>query len=131
MKKFKNKFLVSAAVVSIVASINFIAGPVFGSSEMSKFEKKAASFMLLKIKSLPSVSAHTGSPAAGNCTVGASLQCVEFVAGSYPSNDERLKAVRACRANQDSECVIYVAGSYPSFGEREDSAKSCANNYGK
>lgn len=114
------------------------AVPAFAKADMSKFEKKAASFLLLKLDVLskPTMKSMTKSSGASTgttntCVIGTSVECSEFVAGSYPNSDERLRAARACKANQDAECAKFVAGSYPNFDEREKAAKACKNNYGK
>ena len=53
-------------------------------------------------------------------------QCVKFVAGDYPSSDERVNAARACAGVQSVECVKFVAGNYPNSDERVNAAKTCA-----
>lgn len=52
--------------------------------------------------------------------------CVQFVAGLYPTSSERFSAARACAGVYSIDCVQFAAGTYPAFIQREAAARSCA-----
>jgi hypothetical protein len=56
------------------------------------------------------------------------MSCVTFVAGNWPSSEQRAEAARACVGNPSDSCVKFVAGSWPDFDLRVKSAKACRNN---
>lgn len=56
------------------------------------------------------------------------LDCIKYVAGSYPTSEERSRAARACVGVSDMQAVNYIAGSYPSFSEREEAAYLSSRN---
>lgn len=56
--------------------------------------------------------------------------CIEFVAGSYPTTNERKEAALSCVGNYGADCTIFLAGSYPTTRERQDAAKACKGNRG-
>ncbi|MBS1963704.1 MAG: hypothetical protein JST04_15925 [Bdellovibrionales bacterium] len=65
--------------------------------------------------------------AAKACVGNYGVTCAKWAAGSYPSFDERVTAARACRDNRTTECAVFVAGSYPSSDERLTAVRACGN----
>jgi hypothetical protein len=63
-----------------------------------------------------------------NPVVSPDIECVKYVAGSYPNSTERNRAVYACRNVRSLSAVQYVAGNYPNFSEREEAAQICSGN---
>lgn len=121
----------------LVTSLVF-AGVVSAKSELNVTQLRAAAFMLKKAEQ-KSVSANTSSKTSSilehdNChppypkpePPKPDTECITYVAGSYPSTDERVRAARACVGVYSLACVQYAAGSYPSFAERESAARSCS-----
>jgi len=53
--------------------------------------------------------------------------CISYVAGSYSSQSDRIKAASACIGNRGVECAKYVAGDYESMDSRVASARSCSH----
>jgi hypothetical protein len=71
--------------------------------------------------------AETAAPA--ECGPAPSTQaCITFVAGAYPSSDERIAAARACVGNYGDTCATWAAGAYPSYDVRVVAARACRNN---
>lgn len=54
--------------------------------------------------------------------------CSDFVAGSFPNQNEKIEAVRACVGVTDMNCVKWASGSFPNFQERVDAARACRNS---
>lgn len=88
---------------------------------LSEMQQKAAAFLLQKTQKSAIRESHPGcyEPPASNA------QCMQYVAGSYPTSDQRLEAARACAGVSNLGCVQYVAGSYPTFDGRVSAARSC------
>lgn len=101
----------------------------FGISKEKIFEQRAANFLL---KTSTTQAAHIYSQAlqlsSDVCIPPSNGECINFVAGSYANQNERLEAARACVGNFGASCVTFTAGSYASFNERVASAKACRNN---
>lgn len=101
--------------------------PCFASNNpsMSRFEKKAAAFLLHKNGIAQKNQLQELSYPGETCPTKISADCISFVAGSYPRADEKLAAARACIGNISSDCAKVAAGSYPSPSERIAAAKAC------
>ena len=61
----------------------------------------------------------------GDCLPTNRTSCIEFVAGSYPTTNERLEAAKTCAGVYSGDCVKFVAGSYPTTSQRKDAALAC------
>ncbi len=124
-------------MTSLKVSICLVAVVLVGSiasakQELGALEKRAAIFLLKQstLKSQALKSAKFFSSQNEICEDDKpkpSSDCISYVAGSYPSTDERVRAARACAGNHGVSCATYVAGSYPSFSEREAAALACRN----
>ena len=107
--------------------------PCFASANfaMSNAEKKAALFLLHKSDTFQKNQLMELSYPGEICPTKINTECIIFVAGNYPSADEKLAATRACVGNINSECVKALAGSYPITSERVNAAKACRGNLGQ
>lgn len=117
----------------LVMSSFVFAGVVSAKSELNITQLRAAAY-LLKQSEKQSLNKKTESfleqeACQPPVTPSPDGQCVSYVAGSYPTSDERLRAARACAGVYSLECVQYAAGSYPTFSERETAAQSCRGVY--
>lgn len=52
-------------------------------------------------------------------------ECAEWVAGSYPTYDQRLNSLKACQGVIILDCPKWVAGSYPTFDQRINASQAC------
>lgn len=52
--------------------------------------------------------------------------CAKWAAGSFAQLSDRLAAAKACRDNRTLDCAVYVAGSFANLGDRLSSAAACA-----
>ena len=95
---------------------------------MSTAEQKAARFLIHKSSSNQKNQLMALSYPGEICPNKINTDCITFVAGNYPSTDEKLAATRACVGNFNSECVKAVAGSYASTLEKLEAAKACRGN---
>jgi len=122
--------------IVLVSSLVF-AGVVSAKSELNVTQLRAAAYLLKQLEKQPENSTLKVQSSANlehdNCQTPPpyqppqpDTQCITYVAGSYPSADERVRAARACAGVYSLECVQYAAGSYPSFAERESAARSCS-----
>ncbi len=107
----------------------------WGSSAMTRLEKKASFFLMKKSLITESKLQSTSTdfiPLDGEyCPAQPprpNSECIVFVTGNFPSTDDKLRAVRACAGNYNAVCAKYVAGNFPNFDERVAAAESCRNN---
>lgn len=115
----------------ILISVLVFAGVVSAKSELNTTQLRAAAFLLKKAeqKSFKTESLVEHLPPGCHDPVTPPVpdsQCVTYVAGSYPTSDERIRAARACAGVYSLKCVQFAAGSYPTFSEREAAARSCS-----
>lgn len=101
-----------------------LGNSVYAKSSMTQYEAKAAKFLLQKKHQQFSQLSTVLSNPNEICYVKNNLDCIQFVAGSYPSSQQKLEAAKACHS-ADVECVKYVAGSYPSSEQLIAAAKAC------
>ena len=87
------KLNMKTKIITMVSICCLLAGSVVSAkSELNLTQSRAAAFLLKKAeaKSLFESLPNDCHPPSGTS------ECVQYVGGSYPSTDERLKAARAC-----------------------------------
>ncbi|MGE0614638.1 MAG: hypothetical protein AB7P04_03280 [Bacteriovoracia bacterium] len=63
--------------------------------------------------------------AARICAGTRDLVCAEYVAGAFPTKETRIGAVQVCRGNQGIACAEFVSGSFPTSGTRKQAVEAC------
>jgi hypothetical protein len=125
MTSFKTTFLILSLASCCLA---------FGKPMSSKtLQDRAATFLLKKAQGqlqIQSLRSQSLTRDFQQCHQPLSTECIQFVAGNFPSDDERAAAARACVGNEDATCAKFVAGNYPTTDERVNAAKACRNNLG-
>ncbi len=95
-------------------------------SDRADLDYKAGLYILNQLQ-LPSLERDLQNP---QCTEpGKPNQvCSDYVGGSFPNQNEKIEAARACIGVTDMNCVKWAAGSFPNFQERADAARACRNS---
>jgi hypothetical protein len=113
-------------ILALIPLLLFI-NTSYAAQHLTDLQKKAAIFLIENSAFQETVGKNSMARNACNPT-SPSADCINFVAGSYPSSDEKLAAARACTGVSSVDCVKFIAGSYPSFDERVKAASACKNN---
>jgi hypothetical protein len=116
----------------VIAFATLIASQAYSAQELTQMQKKAAMFFLSK-KPATEKKGHLltlSQWSADACKPNNSLnqECVKFAQPTWPTQEDKLKVVRACKGDIDMKCANLVIPTWPTFDDKLAAIEACRNN---